>query len=245
MSTRALAVGSSIRQLICLRPRYITETAVYDIARREWVGSWLTNEPPRGSYRSVAVPAKYRVSSDEQRGPPLATPEDGGGREIYLFSNSNFTDVRRELQVLIPAADTSSDKGFASRDITAQMHGFPLPPGLRFPFGTILGHHLVLAGTYLSASVQTFAVWALDLRTYTWRRLDALALDGPGQPVARGDGRPGGSWNKAICWEDRNRLVVFGNKHSDLQQDCKSAVRVRRTVITEPPPSRRTPRDQL
>lgn len=176
----------------------------------------------------------------------MATVEQGGGKDVYLFSNSNFTDVRRELQLLTPA-ESGGNGALVARDITAQMRGATLPPGLRFPFGTILGHHLVLAGTYLSASVQTFAIWALDLRTFVWRRLDALALDGPGQPVERGDGRPGGSWNKAVCWEDRNRLVVFGDKHSDLQQDCESRTLPKRfsRAILNWLLGRRTSSDQL
>lgn len=136
-----------------------------------------------------------------------------------MFSNSNFTDVKRELQALSPKSAEQPE--LETVDVTSQMGGIVLPPGLRFPFGAILGHHLVIAGTYLSASVQAFAVWALDLRTYTWRRLEAFALDGPGTRVDVGDARPGGSWNRAVCWEDKNRLLVFGNKYCNLQDDCE------------------------
>ncbi len=99
----------------------------------------------------------------------------------------------------------------SATDLTALMKDAPttLPPGLRFPFGAILGHHLIIAGTYLSASVQQFLMWALDLWTWQWTKVDSIALNR-------------GSWNKATLWEDQAKLVVFGNMGSNLQEDCES-----------------------
>jgi hypothetical protein len=140
----------------------------------------------------------------------MTIDEDGGGGDIYTFSNSNFTDVKRELQ--LSSADGMHGPNGAdmqTTDLTGLMKGAPtLPPGLRFPFGAILGHYLIIAGTYLSASVQQFSTWSLDLWTWQWQKIDAMALEK-------------GSWNKAALWEDQAKLVVFGNRDSDLQQDCE------------------------
>ncbi len=177
----------------------------------------------RGSYRSVAVSSDKRAvnltpspGSSSHQGDtqeqitrlPVTITEEGGGGDVYVFSNSNFTDVRRELQLFSAdklVKDNPADMVCA--DLTSQMKGAPaLPPGLRFPCGAIVGHHLVICGTYLSASVQQFSTWALDLWTWRWQKIEAAALDR-------------GSWNKAVLWEDRARLVVFGNRSGNLQDD--------------------------
>ena len=87
------------------------------------------------------------------------------------------------------------------------MTGSSLPPGLRFPTGAILGHHLVIAGTYLAHSYQSFSIWALDLISMTWSRID------PGATLANG------SWSRGVLWENANKFLIFGSKHGNLVED--------------------------
>lgn len=92
-------------------------------------------------------------------------------------------------------------------DLSPLMNGNELPPGLRFPCGAILGQHLIIAGTYLASSHQSYSIWALDLLKMTWSRIDT------GAALATG------AWSRSVLWEDANRLLVFGNKDGNLVDD--------------------------
>lgn len=115
---------------------------------------------------------------------------------------AQFTDVKRELEVIGPLP---SD--FTITDRSGSMSGSALPPGLRFPTGAILGQHLVIAGTYLAHSYQSFSIWALDLVNMTWSRID------PGATLASG------SWSRGVLWERGNRFLIFGNREGNLVED--------------------------
>src|SRR5258708_12278292 len=91
------------------------------------------------------------------------------------------------------------------------MSGAALPPGLRFPTGAILGQHLVIAGTYLAHSYQSFSIWALDLVNMTWSRID------PGATLASG------SWSRGVLWRRGNRFLTFANKEANLLEDTTHA----------------------
>ncbi|PWN53604.1 hypothetical protein IE53DRAFT_140695 [Violaceomyces palustris] len=182
---------------------------------------------------------------------PLPTshvPSNSGAAPVYIYSNYNFTDVRRELELIrvkssvceapadssapgtraratsfgsqdsetdvaLPLSPSESHRSSLSghyvsvEDKSSEMGGAALPPGLRFPTGSILGNHLIISGTYLANATQTFSIWALHLPTLTWSRLDA------------GSCLASGSWNKAILWPGKNRLLVVGNKERDLVSD--------------------------
>lgn len=138
-----------------------------------------------------------------------------GGRErrlpIYVYTNYNFTDVRREMELV----DFHDDDGpqplagedFSVEDQSGSMSGTSLPPGLRFPTGAMLGSHLLISGTYLANTSQTFAIWALYLPKMTWSRLDVGPLLSTG------------SWNRGVLWPSQSRLLVFGNRDRDLVSD--------------------------
>ncbi|BFZ63047.1 hypothetical protein YB2330_004159 [Saitoella coloradoensis] len=128
--------------------------------------------------------------------PRLANP-------IYIYSNYNFADVQRELQVLPPILAKESPV----EDISYKMGGSALPPGLRFPNGAVIGNWAVLGGTYLTNSSQTYSLWALDLNTYQWQRLDT------------GSVFASGSWNRGVLCYDLNAFVVFGNRERSLVED--------------------------
>lgn len=220
--------------------RYVTETSAFDLVKQRWTGHKVVPDEHRGSYRSLSVSSRHRVtnpavslaaqtsavSTDPSQEDtlirlPYTMLEEGGGGDIYTFSNSNFTDVKRELQVISPNANGNPAE-MTVTDLTALMKGAPtLPPGLRFPFGAILGHHLIIAGTYLSSSVQQFSTWALDLWTWEWTKIDAIAMIE-------------GSWNKAVLWEDEAKLVIFGSMDGDLNDDCKYALETRLPLNTTP-----------
>lgn len=87
------------------------------------------------------------------------------------------------------------------------MTGSTSPPGLRFPTGAILGTHLIIAGTYLAHSYQSFSIWVLDLTAMTWSRID------PGKAIETG------SWFRGCLWADANKFLIFGNRHGNLVDD--------------------------
>ncbi len=88
-----------------------------------------------------------------------------------------FTDVQRELEIFKPV---QGGEEFQLEERSSSMTGTVLPPGLRFPTGAICGTHLIFAGTYLAHSYQSYSIWALDLKTMAWSRLD------PGSALSSG-----------------------------------------------------------
>ncbi|KAJ7176001.1 hypothetical protein C8R46DRAFT_76899 [Mycena filopes] len=135
--------------------------------------------------------------------PYSAAPNDEHPSDIYLYSNYNFTDVKRELELFSPLPDT----GFTISDRSAAMSGTTFPPGLRFPTGAILGTHLIIAGIYLAHSYQSFSIWVLDLQTMVWSRID------PGKAVEAG------SWFRGCLWPEANKFMIFGNRNGNLVDD--------------------------
>lgn len=114
-----------------------------------------------------------------------------------------FTDVKRELEVFTPLPG----QDFKITDQSNAMQGSSFPPGLRFPTGAILGTHLIIAGTYLAHTYQSFSVWALDLQTMQWSRID------PGSALATG------SWFRGCLWPEANKFLIFGNRYGNLVED--------------------------
>ena len=98
---------------------------------------------------------------------------------------------------------------FTVSDRSASMTGAFFPPGLRFPTGAILGTHFIVAGTYLSQTFQSYSIWALDLVSMTWTRID------PGSTLSSSSG----SWFRSCLWPEANKFLVFGNRHGNLVED--------------------------
>lgn len=178
----------------------------------------------------------FRVDAGREKGehtpseslvhlPYSTEPTDEFPNDIYLYSNYNvspsllfpypslttsqFTDVKRELEVFAPLPGAGCD--FALADRSAHMTGPALPPGLRFPTGAVCGTHLLFAGTYLAHSFQSYSIWALDLVSMAWTRLD------PGAALASG------SWFRAALWNSPSsssaKLLIFGNRAGNLVED--------------------------
>ncbi|KAI7856920.1 hypothetical protein BDC45DRAFT_412669, partial [Circinella umbellata] len=180
---------------------YLGEINVLDLKTWEWVHA-KTFDKHVGAYRSIAItaPPKTRLPIMLREGgtTSIDTPSP-----IYLYTNYNFADVKRELQLIFTPSGASS----AVEDCSNYMSGSAMPPGLRFPTGHTLGHHLVLAGTYLSPQSQSFTIWALDLGTLTWSRIET------------GSVFTQGSWNRGVLHETTNRFVVFGHRGRNLLDD--------------------------
>ncbi|KAF9575273.1 hypothetical protein EC968_003625 [Mortierella alpina] len=158
-------------------------------------GGLSTSPPPSLGDRRSSV---YRLS--QLMAPAQAQQEE---HPVYIYSNFNFTDVKRELQVLTPPL-------FTAQDHSHSMSGNLLPPGLRFPTGAISGQHLLLSGTYLTNAQQSFSIWSLNLSSLVWTRIDT------------GNVFNSGSWNRGILMENANAYLVFGNKDRSLADDYQN-----------------------
>lgn len=187
---------------------YIEQISVFNLRSLKWT----TTQPlgkSCGAYRSVVAPLPPYVSS--RIGKPHnanggAPRQEGGisaearepGSSMLIYSNYNFLDVKLELQI------RSSDGTLGER----AMSNTYSPPGLRFPNGGVIDHYFVVSGTYLTSSKQEYALWALDLCTLQWMRIDA------GGSVFRD-----GSWNRGILWNRRNTFVILGHRKRSLVDD--------------------------
>ena len=191
--------------------RYIEQISVFNLRSLKWTSTQPLGKSC-GAYRSVAAPlppsVMGRLERTFQNGQQYHNPRlDAAGisseaRELgssmLIYSNYNFLDVKLELQIRAP------DGTLAERP----MSGTYSPPGLRFPNGGVLDTHFVVSGTYLTSSKQEYALWALDLKSLTWSRIDA-----GGSVFSQG------SWNRGVLWNRRNTFVVLGNRKRSLVDD--------------------------
>lgn len=164
------------------------------MSRLSGSSSTFGSSPPSENNRSSIYRLSHLMSP---------TPVQQQEHPIYLYSNFNFTDVKRELQVLNPPQ-------FSTQDHSHSMSGSILPPGLRFPTGAIAGQHLLLSGTYLTNAQQTFSIWSLNLSSLVWTRIDTGTVFNSG------------SWNRGLLMEDSNAYLVFGNKSRNLADDYQN-----------------------
>ncbi|KAF9160766.1 hypothetical protein BGX20_002399 [Mortierella sp. AD010] len=156
-------------------------------------GAALGTSPPSDQRSSI-----YRLSHLVTPGPVQKEEQP-----VYIYSNFNFSDVKRELQVLTPPQ-------FSLQDHSQSMSGNVLPPGLRFPTGAIAGHHLLLSGTYLSHAQQSFSIWSLNLSSLAWTRIDTGTVFSTG------------SWNRGVLLDSSNAYLVFGNRSRNLADDYQN-----------------------
>lgn len=183
---------------------YIEQISVFNLRSLKW-----TNTSPLGrscgAYRSVVAPlVGMDVSEigssapDRDQHEPIQDSTESPGCPMLIYSNYNFLDVKLELQVRLP------DGRLVERPMQSQAS----PPGLRFPNGGIINGHFVVSGTYLTSSKQEYALWALDLKTLTWGRIDA-----GGSVFGQG------SWNRGVLWPRRNSFVILGHRKRSLVDD--------------------------
>ncbi|KAI7890226.1 uncharacterized protein EV154DRAFT_544159 [Mucor mucedo] len=165
-------------------------TAVDDLNDLENDASAINTNNLNGASHRTSTVRQFSSSS-------LQTPDEPN--PIYLYTNYNFADVKRELQLIYSSAQVE--------DCSTFMNGSVMPPGLRFPTGHTLGNHLILAGTYLSPQSQSYTIWSLDLGKLTWSRIET------------GTVFSSGSWNRGVLYENENRFIVFGNTNRSLLDD--------------------------
>ncbi|KAJ7603822.1 hypothetical protein FB45DRAFT_770234 [Roridomyces roridus] len=203
---------------------WLTDVCVYDLITQTW--SETRDHPVHcGSYRSIAVSSSQvvrfpEVELPDGRDSPVlcqgdlsspslvhllysAAPDNDYPSNIYLYSNRNFTQVKRELEVLSPLPNT----GFTLQDLSSSFAGAQLPPGLRFPSGAIQGSHLIVSGIVIAKSDHAFSIWALDLKTMHWSHID------PGNALDVG------SWVRGCLHADENKLIIFGNRAGNFVED--------------------------
>ncbi|KAK5111105.1 hypothetical protein LTR62_005304 [Meristemomyces frigidus] len=184
---------------------YIEQVSVFNLRSLKWTGTTGMGRSC-GAYRSVVTPLTSMRSSQIGLGlyPPVEDDDDesldavGSGAPMLIYSNYNFLDVKLELQIRLPDG-TLTEK---------PMQSGVSPPGLRFPNGGVIDNHFVVSGTFLTSSKQEYALWALDLRTLIWSRIDA-----GGSIFSQG------SWNRGILWNRRNSFVILGNRKRSLVDD--------------------------
>lgn len=185
---------------------YIEQVSVFNLRSLKWTSTHTLGRSC-GAYRSVVAPLTNLPASKIGKGsePEEDMEESTGnlekshsGSSMLIYSNYNFLDVKLELQVRL------SDGSMAEKPMNGQFS----PPGLRFPNGGVLDNHFVVSGTYLTSSKQEYALWALDLKTLIWSRIDA-----------GGSVFTQGSWNRGILWARRNVFVILGNRKRSLVED--------------------------
>ncbi|GAP88102.1 putative kelch domain-containing protein [Rosellinia necatrix] len=184
---------------------YIEQISVFNLRSLKWTSTQPLGKSC-GAYRSVVAPLSPKVTAKIGKSNNAVSRQDGGmspetkelGSSMLIYSNYNFLDVKLELQI----------RGSDGSLVEKPMSGTYSPPGLRFPNGGVTDTHFVVSGTYLTSSKQEYALWALDLKTLTWSRIDA------GASVFSQ-----GSWNRGVVWNRRNTFVVLGSRKRSLVDD--------------------------
>ncbi|KAL9599089.1 MAG: hypothetical protein Q9219_004047 [cf. Caloplaca sp. 3 TL-2023] len=183
---------------------YIEQISVFNLRSLKWTATRALGRSC-GAYRSVVAPltsmpvSRIGLNQVDNLEDPVDRPDSTNeGASMLIYSNYNFLDVKLELQVRL------ADGSLVEKTMNSQFS----PPGLRFPNGGVLDNHFVVSGTYLTSSKQEYALWALDLKTLTWSRIDA-----------GGNVFSQGSWNRGVLWQRRNTFVILGNRKRSLVED--------------------------
>ncbi|KAI4204766.1 MAG: hypothetical protein LQ348_001241 [Seirophora lacunosa] len=183
---------------------YIEQISVFNLRSLKWTATRALGRSC-GAYRSVVAPltsmsaSRIGLNQVDNLEDAMAYPDSTNeASSMLIYSNYNFLDVKLELQVRL------ADGSLVEKTMNSQFS----PPGLRFPNGGVLDNHFVVSGTYLTSSKQEYALWALDLKTLTWSRIDA-----------GGNVFSQGSWNRGVLWSRRNTFVILGNRKRSLVED--------------------------
>ncbi|ORY70314.1 uncharacterized protein BCR38DRAFT_298338, partial [Pseudomassariella vexata] len=184
---------------------YIEQISLFNLRSLKWTSTQSLGKSC-GAYRSVVAPLPPAVAAKIGKSTLNAQRQESSisqeardpGSSMLIYSNYNFLDVKLELQI------RGTDGSLAEKP----MLGPYSPPGLRFPNGGVIDSYFVVSGTYLTSSKQEYALWALDLKTLTWSRIDA-----GGSVFSQG------SWNRGILWSRRNTFVILGNRKRSLVDD--------------------------
>jgi hypothetical protein len=181
---------------------YIEQISVFNLRNLKWTNTTAWDRKC-GAYKSMVSPLTGLSAELIGRGVPLSDSQvqrasSRPGTSMLIYSNYNFLDVKLELQIRL------SDGSMIEKPMTGSVS----PPGLRFPNGGIIDGHFVVSGTYLTSSKHEYALWALDLKTLTWARIDT-----------HGSIFSQGSWNRGVLWNRRNTFVILGHRKRSLVDD--------------------------
>lgn len=181
---------------------YIEQINVFNLRSLKWTSATAWDRKC-GAYKSMVVPMTGLSADLMGQGIPLDEPQyqhsgQTTGTPMLIYSNYNFLDVKLELQIRKPDGTM----------VEKTMAGPVSPPGLRFPNGGVLDNHFVVSGTYLTSSKHEYALWALDLKTLTWGRIDTNVSI-----------FEQGSWNRGVLWNRRNTFVILGHRERSLVDD--------------------------
>ena len=130
---------------------YILSASILDLETLTWQLPYAIPDH-QGLYRSISVSSRYTSPDpsgettlmDNDGNPlellPYPYQVPGGGSDFYTYSNSNFTDVRRQLIRGSFETATSLSSPPTTTDLTHVMtsNSRSLPPGLRFPFACLI-----------------------------------------------------------------------------------------------------------
>ncbi|BGP20232.1 hypothetical protein JCM10213v2_008369 [Rhodosporidiobolus nylandii] len=238
---------------------YIPDLAVLDLDRSP--PEWIADAPyPRkaGTYRSVGAAAGVSVRPLEERqgmdealvhSSYSAEPSEEDPEPVFVFSNTNFSNPRRDLDLIPSIHDQLTTPAYLS--LSDLMIGEPsFPPGLRFPRAYICGRHLVVSGQHIGLNRGEAVCWALDLGSRRPNgQLPGEKLAWSRLPVDKVLGS--GSWGPTVGW--RNTLVALGDPKRDMMSDYNSRANTYSTVafvdlegfgIYVPPPQPLAPAQQ-
>ncbi|KZZ94453.1 Kelch repeat containing protein [Ascosphaera apis ARSEF 7405] len=192
--------------------KYIDQIAIFNLRSL----TWTTAAPfpmTFGAYRGSMFPLRDMRADEigagqkqEAAGEATVTESDTSadstGTPIVMYANYNFMDPRLEMCIRLPNGQTIEKEIQTGQDI---------PPGLRFPFAEQLHDYLVLGGVNYSSTEQEYSLYALNLRTLSWGRIDA-----GGTVLSRG------SWNSGFLWPRRNKYIVFGDRNRSMETDYRA-----------------------
>lgn len=180
---------------------YIEQISVFNLRSLKWTKTTAWDRKC-GAYKSMVCPMPGLPAELIGQGVPFddsqVTASSRTGTSMLIYSNYNFLDVKLELQIRLPDGSL----------VEKPMSGPVSPPGLRFPNGGIINGHFVVSGTYLTSSKHEYALWALDLKSLTWARIDT-----------NGSIFSQGSWNRGVLWNRRNTFVILGHRKRSLVDD--------------------------
>lgn len=198
---------------------YLTDISIFDCRKRAWCEPISTQQFQYGAYRSAAV-----AVTPIQLSPPFAPNMD------------LLTDPFEETNITVKETDISIHvySNYSGAEIARQLHSWKIntnsecvdmlnqteqvganntaPPPIRFPSAFMCGQQFILAGPHMSGAVQQFQIWALDMTSFVWTKVE------PGPGIARG------SWLRGMLYETMNKFLIFGHPARNMQDDYKNRV---------------------
>ncbi|SCZ97950.1 BZ3500_MvSof-1268-A1-R1_Chr3-3g06478 [Microbotryum saponariae] len=210
---------------------HVYSIAVLDLNSMQWIDE--AKFPRRvGSYRAAATSSLVTIEPMSQNlmktvdehgtmqfsgsvHSSIARPSDEEQPEpIVVFSNTNFADPRREIDLVAAPVDQLSNPAFISvRNREGAASG---PPGLRFPSAHICGHHMIVTGVHVDQAGTRLAIWSLDLGPTG--ASGALSSSGPLRwEQINSHIIKSGSWNLTVLYN--NMLLLLGSKEANSADD--------------------------